>query len=68
VTRHADGNVNKSIDINEKRFAMSEQLAAIFRNTARSPRRAGTRPTCSTTYGLTTSGAPSAVYVTIFAP
>jgi len=33
--RHADGNLGKSIDINEKRFAMSPQLAAIFRNTAR---------------------------------
>lgn len=33
--RHADGNVLRSIEINEKRFAMSDQLAAIFRNTAR---------------------------------
>jgi hypothetical protein len=33
--RHADGDMGKSIDINEKRFAMSPQLAAIFRNTLR---------------------------------
>lgn len=33
--RHADGNIHKSIDINEKRFDLSPQLAQIFRNTAR---------------------------------
>lgn len=33
--RHADGDIMRSIDINEKRFGMSEQLAKIFRNTAR---------------------------------
>ena len=32
--RHHDGNLLKSIDINEKRFNMSPQLAQIFRNTA----------------------------------
>ena len=31
--RHADGDMMKSIDINTKRFKMSEQLAQIFRNT-----------------------------------
>lgn len=33
--RHADGDISRSIDVNEKRFGMSPQLAAIFRNTAR---------------------------------
>jgi hypothetical protein len=33
--RHADGSMEKSIDINEKRFSMSPQLATIFRNTLR---------------------------------
>jgi hypothetical protein len=33
--RHADGDMGKSIGINEKRFAMSPQLASIFRNTLR---------------------------------
>jgi hypothetical protein len=33
--RHADGDINRSIEINEKRFSMSPQLVAIFRNTAR---------------------------------
>lgn len=32
--RHTDGDIYKSIDINEKRFKMSKQLATIFRNTA----------------------------------
>jgi hypothetical protein len=32
--RHNDGNLLKSIDINAKRFGMSDQLASIFRNTA----------------------------------
>ena len=32
--RHNDGNLLKSIDINEKRFNMSPQLAQILRNTA----------------------------------
>ena len=31
--RHDDGNINDSIDKNEKRFKMSKQLAQIFRNT-----------------------------------
>ena len=31
--RHANGDIMKSIDINEKRFSMSPQLAQIFRNT-----------------------------------
>ena len=33
--RHANGSMAKSIDINEKRFTMSPQLATIFRNTLR---------------------------------
>jgi hypothetical protein len=33
--RHNDGNIDRSIDINQKRFGMSDQLTAIFRNTAR---------------------------------
>lgn len=33
--RHADGSMARSIDINEKRFSMSPQLVAIFRNTLR---------------------------------
>ncbi len=33
--RHANGDMGKSIDINEKRFSMSPQLVAIFRNTLR---------------------------------
>lgn len=33
--RHADGSMERSITINEGRFAMSPQLAAIFRNTLR---------------------------------
>lgn len=33
--RHADGDMRKSIDINEKRFSMSPQLVAIFVNTLR---------------------------------
>lgn len=33
--RHADGDIAKSIEINKKRFRMSDQLAQIFRNTAR---------------------------------
>jgi hypothetical protein len=32
--RHADGDIMKSIDINEKRFKIDPQLVAIFRNTA----------------------------------
>jgi len=31
--RHADGNIEKSIDINKDRFEMSEQLHEIFKNT-----------------------------------
>ncbi len=33
--RHADGSLEKSIQINRKRFAMSDQLAEIFENTRR---------------------------------
>jgi len=33
--RHADGDILKSIDINTKRFNLSPQLTAIFRNTVR---------------------------------
>jgi hypothetical protein len=32
--RHANGDIRRSIDVNQKRFAMSEQLAKILRNTA----------------------------------
>lgn len=32
--RHADGNIMKSIEINKGRFALSEQLCDIMRNTA----------------------------------
>ena len=31
--RHADGNLERSIEINRERFGMSDQLAAIFENT-----------------------------------
>lgn len=30
--RHADGSIEKSIDINQERFKISEQLSAVFRN------------------------------------
>lgn len=33
--RHADGSMEKSITVNEKRFSMNPQLVAIFRNTLR---------------------------------
>lgn len=33
--RHADGNLAESLEINKKRFLMSDQLAEIFENTAR---------------------------------
>jgi hypothetical protein len=33
--RHADGDIQKSIEANQGRFQMSDQLAAIFRNTAK---------------------------------
>jgi len=33
--RHKDGNIFKSIEINTERFKMSEQLASIFKNTAK---------------------------------
>ena len=33
--RHADGDFGKSLEINEKRFDLSPQLASIFRNTKR---------------------------------
>jgi hypothetical protein len=32
--RHADGDIMKSIDINQKRFGFSDDLRDIFRNTA----------------------------------
>jgi hypothetical protein len=32
--RHNDGNIYKSIEINTKRFNLSDQLAQIFKNTA----------------------------------
>ena len=32
--RHNDGNIFKSIEINTKRFNLSEQIVSIFRNTA----------------------------------
>jgi hypothetical protein len=31
--RHADGDINKSIEINTKRFNLSPQLVNIFKNT-----------------------------------
>jgi len=31
--RHADGDINRSIEINQKRFNMSDDLVAIFKNT-----------------------------------
>jgi len=34
--RHADGDIMKSIDINEERFGLSPQLAGILRNSVRS--------------------------------
>lgn len=33
--RHADGDINRSIEINRGRFAMSDQLVKIFQNTVR---------------------------------
>lgn len=33
--RHADGDMGKSIDLNEKRFGLDPQLVAIFKNTLR---------------------------------
>lgn len=33
--RHADGDINKSIEHNKERFAMSDQLVKIFQNTVR---------------------------------
>jgi len=33
--RHEDGDILKSIEINKKRFSMSEQLASIFKNTVK---------------------------------
>lgn len=35
VKRHANGDIGKSIEINEKRFAMTPQLAQILRNTVK---------------------------------
>lgn len=34
--RHNDGDIFKSIELNQKRFGISDQLCQIFRNTARS--------------------------------
>lgn len=34
TTRHADGDLRKSIDINQKRFGYSDELRAILLNTA----------------------------------
>lgn len=31
--RHKDGNISKTLDINKKRFSMSDQLYNIFKNT-----------------------------------
>lgn len=36
--RHATGNIGKSIDVNERRFGMSPEMAKVFRNTAKSKR------------------------------
>lgn len=33
VMRHADGDINKSVEINTKRFNISPQLVAIIKNT-----------------------------------
>jgi len=33
--RHADGDIMRSIEINKKRFGMSDQLVEIFKNTAK---------------------------------
>lgn len=33
--RHADGDIDKSIEINKERFQMSDQLVNIFKNTSR---------------------------------
>lgn len=33
--RHADGDFAKSLEINRKRFAISDQLASVFENTAK---------------------------------
>jgi hypothetical protein len=32
--RHTDGNIGRSITINEKRFGINEQLSQVFRNTS----------------------------------
>jgi hypothetical protein len=39
--RHADGNIRKSIDLNQTRFNMDPQLVAIFRNTVEMMRTDG---------------------------
>ncbi len=36
--RHADGNINKSIEVNKGRFKLSYQLESILKNTARNYR------------------------------
>jgi hypothetical protein len=33
--RHADGSIMRSIEINKKRFGITDQLASIFENTAK---------------------------------
>lgn len=33
--RHADGNINKSIELNKERFKISEQICKIFNNTVK---------------------------------
>lgn len=35
VSRHADGDLQKSLEINKARFGMSDQLAEIFQNTVK---------------------------------
>ena len=36
--RHADGDIIKSLEINKKRFGISDQLAEMFENTVREMR------------------------------
>jgi hypothetical protein len=35
TSRHADGDIQKSLEINKERFGMSDQLAEIFQNTVK---------------------------------
>ena len=39
--RHADGDIGKSIQINEKRFGINDQLSQVFRNTSALLKRLG---------------------------